>query len=65
MLQENIKNGMYGLPVMFSIATLLSIVLYLVVSLADPGYVKSSDSDVAAVSANILLSCKIFIGSFS
>lgn len=49
-LRKDVQEGMYGMPILFSFSTLFSIVLYLIVSLSDPGYVKSSDPDVTVLS---------------
>lgn len=50
MLKKNLEDGHFGLLILFTFATGLSIILYLMVSLMDPGFVKESDADVRPVS---------------
>lgn len=48
-LKKHIDDGRYGFPLLFITTTMVSVILYLVVSLMDPGFVKTGDADVQPV----------------
>jgi len=49
-LRRDIEDGYAALPVLYILATLLSLVLYFFVACMDPGFVKKGDPDVKEVS---------------
>lgn len=48
-LKKSLQDGHIGLLLLFSFATAFSIILYLLVSLMDPGFVKETDVDVKPI----------------